>query len=190
MSVKWATCNIGASSPEDYGDYYAWGEVSTKSKYTLENYRFLTIVENNGRTKVSRYNSQSGRGTVDGKTILELSDDVARQKWGGDWRMPTNAEIQELIDKCNWSWTSKGGVNGYKVTSKINGYRNNSIFLPAAGNRLEDSLYDLGEEGYYWSSSISSIVSSDARYLNFSYSNRSSSNSSREFGQSVRPVCQ
>ena len=123
LSVKWATCNMGASSPEEYGDYYAWGETETKSTYDWNTYKWCKGSENT----LTKYCTDSDYGTVDNKTVLDPEDDVAHVKWGGNWRMPTDAEIEELRENCIWKWTTQNGKNGYKVTSKKNG---NSIFLP------------------------------------------------------------
>ena len=122
LSVKWATCNVGAESPEDYGSYYASGE-------TEEN-----------------YNSSTGEYTNIGSNISGTSYDVAHVKWGGSWRMPTVSEIQELCNKCSWEWTSVNGVNGQKVT----GPNGNSIFLPAAGYRNGTVVEGRGSSGWYW----------------------------------------
>ena len=129
LSVKWATCNVGASSPSAYGNYYAWGETTTKSTYT-------------------EYNNKTDNKNI-GNIAGNPAYDAARANWGGSWRMPTEAEMEELINKCTWTWTSQGGHNGYKVTSKTNG---NSIFLPAAGWRKESSIMNAGDGGGYWSS--------------------------------------
>ncbi len=127
LSIKWAACNIGASTPSDYGDYYAWGETSTKSLYTEDN--SITFGKNMGSIAGdSRY-------------------DAARAKWGGSWRLPTASEIYELVSKCKREWTTMGGHKGYKVT----GPNGKSIFLPAAGWRGGTSLYNAGESGDYWS---------------------------------------
>ena len=189
LSVKWATCNIGASSPSAYGDYYAWGETSTKSSYTWENYRFRTSGDSYDNVRFNKYNTQSGRGTVDNRTTLELSDDVARQKWGGSWRMPTEKEFQELIDNCTWTWTTMNGVKGYKVTGKKSGYTDRSIFLPAAGYRYDTSLNYAGEIGDYCSSSLYSGRPYDAQGLGFKYRFLYSGSDLRSRGLSVRPVC-
>ena len=138
LSVKWATCNVGANKPEDYGNYYAWGETSTKSSYTEDNSKTF------GKNLVF---------TEDGKNmILSLGDnsqyDAARANWGGTWRLPTDKELVELMNKCTWTWTTQNGVKGYKVT----GPNGNSIFLPAAGSREGSSLQGTGEYGCYWSS--------------------------------------
>ncbi len=125
LSVKWAACNVGASSPSEYGDYFAWGETAPKSEYTEENYK----------ARVNGIDDISGNPQYD----------AARANWGDSWRMPTEREMQELIEECTWTWTTQDGRTGYKVTSKING---NSIFLPAAGARSGSSLI-LVEYGSY-----------------------------------------
>ena len=151
LSVKWATCNVGASSPSDYGNYYAWGETKPKSEYAWESYKFRVTGDSWDNVTFNKYNTASDRGTVDNRKKLELADDAARQNWGGSWRMPTDAEWKELREKCTWTWMTQGGKNGYRVTSKTNG---NSIFLPAAGDRREDLLDGAGSYGLYWSSSL------------------------------------
>ena len=189
LSVKWATCNVGASKPEGYGDYYAWGETSTKSSYTWGDYRFRTSGDSYDNVKFSKYNTDSSRGTVDNKSALDLSDDVARVKWGGSWRMPTKSEFQELRDNCTWIWTTLNGINGNMVTSKKNGYTSRSIFLPAAGWRNDTVLNYAGSYGLYWSSSLSTDNPDGAGYLIFYSGSHSRSNNYRYSGQSVRPVC-
>ena len=178
LSVKWATMNVGASSPEDYGDYFAWGETEPKDVYEWSTYKWC----NGSYTSITKYNTHIYYGTVDNKTTLELSDDAAHVNWGGRWRMPTIAEQEELTDHCTWTWTTQYGVNGYKVTSKKNG---RSIFLPAAGYRSGSSLYEAGSYGIYWSSSLKTIEA----YLAYSLSNGGlESDCSRVEGRSVRPV--
>ncbi len=164
LSVKWATCNVGASSPSDYGDYYAWGETSTKSGYDEDNSKTL-------------YKSM---GNIGGNS----SYDVARYRWGGSWRLPTEAECLELVVKCTWQWTTQGAHNGYKVTGK-NG---KSIFLPAAGFRYGTSPNRVGERGYYWSSTPYESGTSDARSLYFKSSDHAVGWGHRYDGNSVRPV--
>jgi hypothetical protein len=180
LSVKWATCNVGADSPEDYGDYFAWGETSPKSTYNWSTYKWGDY-EN-----FTKYNTKSGFGTVDNKNQLDLSDDAARANWGGSWRMPTHDEFMELIEKCSWTWTTQNGVKGYKVTSKTN---DNSIFLPAAGYRNDGSLYYAGSFGYYWSSSLYTDDPTHARYVGFGSSDVVWDYINRCYGRSVRPVC-
>lgn len=183
LSVYWATCNIGASKPEDYGDYYAWGETETKSDYSWSTYKFGS----SSSGPFSKYNSRSSYGIVDNKTVLDPEDDVAHVKLGGQWRMPTYAEWTELRNKCTWTWTSDyngTGVSGRIVTAP-NG---NIIFLPATGGRVDSELYHAGSYGDYWSSSLIS----DNPYVAFSivfYSGEVYWGSELRFiGQSVRPV--
>ena len=153
LSVKWATCNIGATKPEEYGDYFAWGETETKYSSTWTNYKFRASGDSYDNIIFSKYVTSSSYGTVDYKNTLESSDDVAHVRWGGSWRMPTMTEMQELRTNCTWVWTEINGVNGYLVISKKFGYAN-SIFLPAAGYRLNSELMNNGDYGYYWSSSL------------------------------------
>ena len=161
LSVKWATCNIGASSPSDYGDYFAWGEAKTKSEY---------IEKNSTTFKKNHY----------------VFNDAARTNWGSTWRVPTIAECQELVDNCTWQWTTVGGHKGYRVTSKKNG---NSIFLPAAGARYSTGqVYGTAECGHYWSSSLYDKHSYSARCLEFGSSDHSADSFPRFSGLSIRPV--
>ncbi len=182
LSVKWATCNVGASSPEDYGDYYAWGETETKSTYDWSTYKWCK----GSYSTMTKYCTDSYYGTVDNKTVLDPEDDVAHAKWGGSWRMPTRAEQDELREKCTWTWKTQNGKNGYKVTSKSNG---NSIFLPAAGYRGYGSLYRAGSDGYYWSGSLYYGGDYVAFSLYFVSSVVDWYFNNRCYGQSVRPVC-
>ena len=151
LSVKWATHNIGASSPEEYGDYFAWGEISTKSDYSLSTYKWT-----DPSIGLTKYNDDQNDGILDNKSQLDPDDDVAHVYLGGSWRMPTEDEFQELIDKCTWVLTNRNGVNGYVITSKLLGYTNRSIFLPAAGyyegTRKRDLDYDVS--CCYWALSI------------------------------------
>ena len=151
--IKWASYNVGASAPEEFGGYYAWGETEEKSEYTWKTYKWCIGSENT----MTKYCDDSRYGIVDYKTLLEPEDDVAHVKWGGDWRMPTPAEQQELIDECTWVWTTLNGITGYEVT----GPNGKSIFLPAAGCSLGTGVYGRGTYGYYRSSSLDSY--------NFSY---------------------
>ena len=162
--LKWATCNVGANTPEEYGDYFAWGETTTKSEYT----------EENSRTYGENMSDISGNATYD----------VARSNWGDSWRMPTNRELTELKKNCVWTWTSQSGVNGYKVTG-ING---NSIFLPAAGYCYGSSRYYVGEYGGYWSSTPDESGTIDACYLGFYSGYHGVGWHDRYTGRTVRPV--
>ena len=159
LSVYWGTTNIGASKPEDYGDYYAWGETATKTVYSSSTYKFGTSSDG----PFSKYNTNSSYGEVDNKTVLDPEDDVAHVKLGGKWRIPTDAECRELWTQCTWGWTTQNGVGGYKFTSKTNG---NSIFLPAAGSR-DPNLSSVGFLGSYWSSSLRTESPGWAWYVYF-----------------------
>ena len=176
LSVKWATCNVGANSPEEYGQYFAWGETTTKAEYTSDNCPTCGLT-------ISQLQSQ---GYIDNNGNLTAQHDAATVNWGGDWRMPTNAEQQELINNCIWTWTMQNGVNGYKVE----GPNGNSIFLPAAGFRDVSSLYDAGSYGYYWSSApFDGSFDYFACGLDFGLDfDPDLLIYSRDYGQSVRPI--
>lgn len=184
--LKWATCNVGASTPSDYGSYFAWGETSTKNVYTWENYRFRVSGNSDDNVSFSKYNTKSDCGTVDNKMTLETSDDAARANWGGTWRMPTDDEMTELIRQCTWTWTTQDRKSGYLVTSKTNG---KSVFLPAAGFYLAHDIFGTGSAGYYWSSSL---YSDSPRLARFGHYDSDEVyifvRGSRFSGQSVRPV--
>lgn len=181
LSVKWATCNVGANSSEGYGGYYAWGETEEKNDYSIETYKW-----SNGDYYFTKYCTDSKYGIVDGKSTLCLEDDVAHVKWGGNWRIPTYQEMYELLEKCTWTWTSFNGVNGCIVT----GPSGNSIFLPAAGYR--DGLETL-EEGNYLNYRCNETESDGgALDLNYDYydgkGNLYDDTSDRNFGCPIRPV--
>ena len=181
LSVKWATCNVGATKPEGYGNYYAWGETEPKTTYDWSTYKW------GGKTTLTKYNTSSSYGTVDYKTVLELADDAARANWGGAWRMPTDAEWTELRNNCTWTWTDDyngTGVAGQIVTSNINGY---SIFLPAAGYRGGDN-FAAGVHGYYCSSSLGTNGTIYVWGVSFSLVDVSRYDYDRFLGRPVRPV--
>ena len=193
LSVKWATCNLGASKPTEYGGYYQWAgtkDVSDTGIYLdWSNCPYHTGSDNqSGWTK---YNTESSYGTVDNKTVLESMDDVASVVLGGKLRIPTDEECMELrnTDNCSWTWTTIDGVNGYKVQSKKSGYTNNWIFLPAAGYRSYDRLVIVGSYGFYWSSSLGTEGTFNACSMYLSSSLVFRGHRYRCFGQSVRPVC-
>ena len=183
----WATTNIGASNPEDYGDYFAWGETTAKSTYSWFTYKYCRDGNFHKLTKYCNNSSSGNNGYTDSRTVLEKSDDVAYQKCGRDWCMPTQAQFQELKDKCTWTWTTLNGKEGYNVK----GLNGNSIFLPAAGWKDSDgSTVSLGSLGYYWSSSLYSNYPFGALSLYFNSSRVSTAGSYdfRSYGFSVRPV--
>lgn len=185
LSVKWATCNVGASSPEGYGDYFAWGETTPQptNSYSWDSYKWW----NASNETMTKYCIDSKHGTVDNNTTLELADDAANVNWKGYWRMPTKAEQIELFQKCTWTWTTQGNVSGFKVT----GPNGNYIFLPAAGQRAYGEAAD---GGFYWSSSLGSYTDTDYASYNayvlyfFSDSSLALDSTQRDAGFSVRPV--
>ena len=184
----WATCNIGANSPEEYGDHFAWGETTGyndgKTVFSWNTYKWC---KGSSETLI-KYCTKSeygNNGFTDGKTVLDLEDDAARANWGGDWRMPTLAEIEELMNNTTREWTTLNGVNGYKFSSKSNG---NSIFLPAAGYRWYGALDDVSSVGAYLSSTIDESVPSDPWFLYFTKRDFYMNTFTRAYGYSIRPV--
>jgi hypothetical protein len=166
LSVKWATFNLGATTPEEYGDYFAWGETEPKSNYSWSTYSYSTSY--NG--PFSKYNTLSSYGTVDNKTVLDPEDDAAHMLLGGNWRMPTDEEWTELRTQCTWTWTDNyngTGIAGRIITSNKTGYTDKSIFLPAAGDRVDANLKKVGAGGYYWSSSLTTDCPYNAWYVGF-----------------------
>ena len=159
LSVKWANMNLGASKSSDYGTYYAWGETKPKKYYSWDTYAW-----SKGNAQYLIKYSPS-----DGKTQLEASDDAARANWGGDWRMPTAEEYEELVnpDNCKWEWITKDGVNGYKVTGKKTG---KSIFLPITGFRFYAGIQFRPVYGYYWTSTLYQGNPNKAMCLEFDFS--------------------
>ena len=209
LSVKWATANVGASKPQDYGNYYAWGETTTKGTYNWSTYKYA----NGDYDELTKYCSDSyyGKdGFTDSKTTLDLSDDAAYVNWGGKWRMPTKAQQDELRNQCYWVWTesyNNSNVKGYIVykakTSSDKGVKiyedetpsssyklsDAHIFLPAAGYRYGGGLNLAGSIGYYWSSSLYTDYPLLAWIVGFGSGNvMSSGDVLRYYGQSVRAV--
>lgn len=179
--LLWATRNVGATSPEDYGDYFAWGETTLKEVYYWSTYRYC----NGNYNELTKYCNMSGfghNGFTDNLTILQPDDDAATANYGG--RTPTRAEWVELIDNTTYQWTTQNGVYGFLFTA-ANG---NSLFLPAAGYRW-DALYDAGSEGAYWSSSLDNYPHY-ASYLFFRYGSLGMYFDYRNYGLSVRAVRQ
>lgn len=161
LSVEWATCNVGASSPEYYGDYFAWGETETKSYYDEDNCDAYGV----------EYDISG-----------DPDYDLANKKWGGSWRMPTQYEMEELVEECEWEWIEANNVRCCRVT----GPNGNSIFLPASGSRYESSLINAGESGSYWSSTPPNTIF--AYFLSLRSGDIRVNWRSRDYGCSVRPV--
>lgn len=184
LSVRWATCNVGAVKPTEYGDFFAWGETSPKDNYSWSTYKW-----GSGYVELTKYITEESYGIVDNKTQLDPEDDAAAANWKGKWRMPTVSELRELIDGCTWEWTDDmngSGIAGRIGVSKVNG---KVIFLPAPGYSDYGRRSYEGINGYYWSSSLYSRNPDDARYLDFRSGNVRVDHSIRYRGSSVRAVC-
>lgn len=192
----WATCNVGANSPEEYGDYFAWGETEPKDTYTWNTYKWMNAGLSSW-SQISKYTISDNQTDAcwysngvfvgDGLTELLPEDDAATKNWGAGWQMPSIAQIQELKNS-NYTittWTTQKGINGEKITSKSNG---NSIFLPTAGYRDDTGILGVDSDGYYWSRSIYSRTSSSACYLYFRSDYLDWYFNNRRYGQSIRPV--
>lgn len=183
--LKWATCNVGASKPEEYGNFFSWGETQPRTNYDRKNPTF-------GMKKYDLRDS----GIIDDNDLLTKNYDAAAKNWGSNWRMPTSTEFRELIDNCTWARTELNGVTGILFTSKKYG---NSIFLPAAGGlERSDHRFDagiVGKDAHYWSSKAETFFTSSAYYLNFNaprsinINNNSIGDNWRLYACSIRPVC-
>ena len=200
LSVKWAPWNVGASKAEENGAYFAWGEINTKETYDWGTYYWMAEGKSNW-ININKYQIKDGQTDGywydnvgefigDGKSTLEREDDAATANWGSGWRMPTMAELEELMneDNCTWTWVENyndSDLNGYEVKSKTTA---GLLFLPAAGYRWDSYLGRAGGNGYYWSSELNSGHADYARYLRFSSSYRYSSYDDRYYGFSVRAV--
>lgn len=184
LSVNWAPYNVGATVPEEAGDYFAWGEIETKDEYTAETYKWFEE-----DYQLAKYNTDASLGKCDNKVILDPEDDAVHEKWGSSWRMPTQNEIEELINSCTWEWATQNGVNGCKVTGK-NG---KSIFLPAAGTRMEADTLDKGTFGFLWTKTLDSDYNNGSQYASaFSYNSYGTGIQAleRQMGLPVRAVCE
>ena len=170
----WATCNVGATSPEDMGDYFAWGETAPKEIYDMENYKWY----NSANDKLTKY------CTDDYETELHPEDDAAYVNWGPVWRMPTLEQQQELIERCTWQWVEKNGVYGRLVT----GPNGNTLFLPATDYRSENSPSNEGSIGAYWSRTLDSGHPSGLYFRNFDWKSVYLFSHIRSHGFTVRPV--
>lgn len=162
----WATCNVGANAPEEYGDYFAWGETTPKDVYNPSTYLYYKC-SNKTKTIIKYYTSaySSYKGVIDNLATLQPMDDAATANWGDDWRMPTIEEWKELFDNTPHTWTQQNGVNGRLFTAS-NG---NTLFLPAAGCREDSKLIKAGGYGYYWACSILQYQPYEAYYIDFDY---------------------
>ncbi|MBR4301468.1 MAG: hypothetical protein IKT84_06075 [Bacteroidales bacterium] len=164
LSVKWATCNVGANAPHEYGNYYAWGETETKNSYNKSNSLTYRKVRENISGDASR--------------------DASRANWGTCWRMPTKEEMLELINGCNWTWTTQNGTRGYKVI----GRNGNSIFLPAAGGYDATTLGSRDKRCFYWTSTPESGLDHFAWVLCTTVNNIKIDWTTPYYGFPIRPV--
>ena len=178
--IKWASYNVGATNPEEYGCYYAWGETVEKANYSWSTYKWC----NGSYDTMTKYCIDDYYGKVDGKAVLDPDDDVAHVKWGEGWRMPTTEEQLELLTQCVWKKKKLNGINGYRVT----GPNGKSIFLPASGYKDGSELRACGHRGYNWPNSINVYDNSIANCLGFDSDNQGWYDDSRRLGRNVRPV--
>lgn len=220
--LKWATCNIGADSPNECGDYFAWGATEPQEFYAwfftpyqtqpdLQDFSFATYTKYLGST-ISSYKDPNATDADALKTVLDLEDDAAHVNWGGEWRMPTNEELVELIDNCYWKLgyhnneitvigyivykvkdsADKGKrTNDYSRYSPVGSYSASDphIFLPAVGFRCEDNLSEFNNFGNYWSSSLNLNYPASAYMLEFDKKYVYSHHCNRLYGLTIRPVC-
>ena len=187
-SVRWATMNVGATAPTDTGYYYAWGETETKSNYTWSTYKWCSDDNGDQLTKYKSAWDSSQQKYVYDYEQLQLTDDVARTSWGGNWRMPTKAEIAQLNSSCEWAYVTQNGVRCWRVTAQ-NG---NVLYFPMVGLRYENGLYGVGTDPdcVYWTSTLSD--GNDKYAITFAlthYSHYLSNDEFRKAGFVVRPVC-
>lgn len=181
--LLWAICNVGAISPEESGDYFAWGEIQPKEYYDWSTYQYCNGTENT-LTKYCWYSGNGYNGFTDNLIVLEPEDDAATANWSTDWRMPTEEEWVELYQNTTTIWTTWNGVFGLLFTAS----NNNSIFMPATGYRRESDFYFVGVQGNYWSSSLSLGRPEYARSFNFNSAYVGIGGCYRRAGQCIRPV--
>lgn len=185
----WASCNVGASRPEDFGDYFAWGEVNPKDDYSWSSYRYLNDLDDT----MLKYNTNSECGTLDYRISLEAGDDAATMNWDNEWQMPNHKQFEELVSGryTDLEWTTQNDIEGWLITSKSNG---NSIFLPAAGYRQFTDLVNVGTP-YYWTRSSSTYCGGGVAFTKDKTigmgglgSMGTFTDRERFYGMSVRPV--
>lgn len=188
LSVNWSAYNLGADRPEGYGAIFAWGETTVKSAYDWSTYQWCEGEENT----LTKYGTDEKYGQVDGKTVLDPEDDAARVLLGDGWRMPTREEMAELLDSCSWAWVAnyeKSGVSGFRVTSQVEGFTDQSIFLPTAGFISHVGAQYAGQNGSYWSASMYNPVNPVFVYcIGFDFLGAYEGSGYRFHGRSIRPV--
>ena len=188
LSVKWSPFNLGATSPEEFGLYYAWGEtdgyseITTEKKFNWSDYKFSKETTGNTFKGVTKYNNDSANGDVDNLNSL-LPEDDAAYNFDNTWRLPTKEEAQELFDNTTSVWTTVNGVSGKLFTSKING---NQIFFPSCGYLVNGNLSSVGTSSHYYTSDLSNTKS--AYFMSITNGSHNISNSFRCYGRNIRPV--
>ena len=180
----WATMNIGATAPEDYGDHFSWGETTPKETYNWTTYMWC-LGNYNTMIKYCTSSYYGNEGFVDNKSVLDPEDDAATVNWGAEWCMPTKEQFEELRDNCTRVWTTINDVKGCLLTSNINGA---SLFLPAAGYRWDTTIFKDTTDGFYWSRALKTNGPGSAYSMYFSSGSLGTSSYSRGYGQSVRAV--
>ena len=197
LSVKWGTCNVGATKPEESGNFYSWGETEPKESYLMETYKLCLKIESWVDVEMSKYNIKPDdknksvviKGKIDNLKTLTSADDAANKVLGGKWRTPTIEEFVELRNNCTWQWTTINGVSGYKVSSKKSGLEENYIFLPAVGYKSGTVFQNPGTHGYYWSGTVNEKNSNTALYFSFYEGSIGQYATGRSYGLTIRPVC-
>ena len=190
----WATCNVGANSPEGYGCYFAWAETSGscdgKTVFDYKNYKYNESLLGDNFTKYCCDADYGYNGFTDYLTELEAIDDAATVKWGGKWHTPTRTQRVELGNKkyTSWEWISVNGIAGWRITSIVEGYTDKSIFLPAAGMFDGKEIIEAGENGEYWTSSLYSQYSEYAMSMYFKSTSHGAGQRERSRGLTIRPV--
>lgn len=179
----WATCNVGSSTPEGKGSYFAWGETVTKSSYSFNNYKYGNE-DNNGNYHLYKYNTNSEYGSVDNLTTLQASDDAATAKWGNGWRTPSKSEWEELYSHTSITLTNQNGVKGFRFTASNGG----SIFLPAVGYYIFGDLGFYGRNCVYWTNQLDSSWPIRACLFYSINENYKLSELSRDVGCPIRAV--
>ncbi len=184
LSVYWASCNIGANTPEEYGNYYAWGEIDTKDNYSWSTYKW----KRNNDNLLSKYCTDGVYGLFDNRADLEYEDDIARSIYGDNWQLPSEADWLELENNCYWEWTTINGIDGWLITSMIEGYKDKSIFLPASGIIKGKKLESAGFSTHYWTSALKESYPRTATTMSLDSLGHGTMALERCYGLPVRPV--
>lgn len=180
--VRWATCNVGANTPEEYGYYFAWGEIEPKKEYTWDTYKWCV---NYTDFILIKYNHDTSFGVVDNKKELDRTDDAATMNWGGFWRIPTYKDFAELVENCTQTWITRNGINGILFTAN-NG---NSVFFPTAGRYVDKTIYDSGSHCWFWINNYYTGLDPIYAFTVDFFLNGGVGQALRCEGLSIRPIC-